>query len=527
MDDHDHHHHHREQQHPQPLAESASRVAPTVSGGNHSPLDFSDPRQAFASKTTGELLRQLLVLRMCQIRPLVTNADKLLALSNTVFGTTITSAIIRHTFFKHFVAGEDGNSIQPTLSSLRSAGIGSILDYAAEDDVASEKPTHSRSEPQDTVVSRTYTYEDEDKCNRHMKTFEHAITAAATQQGEGFAAIKLTALGKPALLERVSSSIVSIRGLFAEFDEDHDGTICKDEFIRVYDELFSRESDDQIEALFSALDYEAKGRVNYENWSRMVRVEDAPLMAARCKMPGPFSSSVLSAHELQLVENMMARLDRLAELACKDKVRLMIDAEHSYFQPAIDHAAIEMQRKYNRDVPVIFNTYQCYLKDSYERLMLDMERANHEGFRFGAKLVRGAYMHLERQRADDRGYPSPILDTIEETHENYNRCVDEVIKRVRTEGAEVMVATHNQASIEHAVATMARLGMDPHGSGVYFGQLLGMADHLSYTLGGHNYNAFIRAVRPYQARHALPYPPCAGECRRDGWHDARAGHGAG
>lgn len=490
-----------------PSAESAS--ATKLESATQVPLDFGDPRQAFAAKTTGELLRQLVVLRLCQLRPLVDNADTLLDLSNKVLGQRLTSAVIRHTFFKHFVAGEDGKRIQPTLAKLKAAGIGSILDYAAEDDVKAEKPTASRVEPQDTVVARTYEYEDEASCDRHMATFEYSITSAATQQGTGFAAVKMTALGKPQLLERVSGSLNAIKGLFAQFDRDGDSTISKEEFIRVYDELFRRESDDHVERLFKHLDYELRGRVNYENWSKQIHVEDAPLIAARCKEHGPFASTVLSAYELQLVENMMGRVDKLSALAAQEKVRLMIDAEHTYFQPAIDNAAIEMQRKYNREVPVVFNTYQCYLKDSAERLQLDMERAQHDGFRFGAKLVRGAYMHLERQRAGEMGYPSPIYDTIEDTHENYNRCVDMVLHGVKSEGAEVMIATHNQASIENAVATMASLGLDPQTSGVYFGQLLGMADHLSYTLGANKYKSMkyvpfgpVELVMPYLIRRA-------------------------
>lgn len=473
------------------------------------PLDFSNPEQAFTAKSTWELVRQLLVLRLCQVRPLVKNADRLLDVSNKILGQTVTMGVVKASFFKHFVAGEDSDSIQPVLGRLRQHGIGSILDYAAEDDVEAKRPTHSREEPQDTVVARTYGYEDEGGCDRHMAVFERAIYAAATQKGEGFAAIKMTALGKPPLLERVANSLNAIKGLFHHFDVDRSGDITIEEFRQVYEELFSDTGEGRIDELFEYLDYDHRGVVNYENWSKKLRVQDAPLVAARCSSPGSFASSVLSAHELQLVDNMMDRLDTLAAHAAKDQVRLMIDAEHSYFQPAIDNATLEMQRKYNVEVPVIFNTYQCYLKDSMERMMLDMERAQHEGFKFGAKLVRGAYMHLERARAKAKGYPSPIWDTIEETHDNYHRCVTEVLKRVGSDGAEVMIATHNQSSIEHAVATMRQLGLRPRESGVYFGQLLGMADHLSYTLGSNGYKAYkyvpfgpVQMVMPYLIRRA-------------------------
>lgn len=140
-------------------------------------------------------------------------------------------------FFAHSTlltqTGEDGDSIQPTVQRLHAHGIGSILDYAAEDDVASPKPTLSRTQPHDTVVARTYAYEDEAACDRHAEVFTAAIDAAARSPGVGFAAVKVTALGLPLLLERVSSQLVAVRDLFREFDLDKDGLISRGEFTYV------------------------------------------------------------------------------------------------------------------------------------------------------------------------------------------------------------------------------------------------------------------------------------------------------
>lgn len=102
-------------------------------------------------------------------------------------------------------------------------------------------------------------------------------------------------------------------------------------------------------------------------------------------------------------------------------MRLLIDAEHSYMQAAIDAVVIHLQQKFNRHTPVVFNTYQCYLKDSHQRIMADMHLAKERGFLLAAKVVRGAYIHLERERAAEMGYSSPVHDTLEDTHHNYNR----------------------------------------------------------------------------------------------------------
>ena len=94
--------------------------------------------------------------------------------------------------------------------------------------------------------------------------------------------------------------------------------------------------------------------------------------------------------------NMLERVRTLCRSAAESNLRIMIDAEHQYFQPAIDSIAKDMMREFNSEVPIVFNTYQCYLKDSRFRLNADVESARRQGYKFGAKLVRGAYMVLER-----------------------------------------------------------------------------------------------------------------------------------
>jgi hypothetical protein len=123
-----------------------------------------------------------------------------------------------------------------------------------------------------------------------------------------------------------------------------------------------------------------------------------------------------------------------------------------------------------------------------------MERARREGFFFGAKLVRGAYMYVERDHARDRGYASPIWDTIEQTHANYDRTVARGLEAVAAHDAEIMIASHNQASVEKAVAAMHGMELDQRQAGVYFGQLLGMADPLSFVLGANGYR--VRTAPP-------------------------------
>lgn len=202
----------------------------------------------------------------------------------------------------------------------------------------------------------------------------------------------------------------------------------------------------------------------------------------------------------------------LGEAAAKVGVRLLIDAEQVRYQPAIDNLVLELQRQFNvNDKPIIYNTYQCYLKDSPERLQTDVKRSERFSYHFGAKLVRGAYMESERKLAKDTGHPDPIHPTIEDTHRCYDNSVDFLLRH-STESdqkAEMMCATHNQASIEKAIDAMNKYGVDRKASTICFAQLYGMRDNLTYNLGKHGYHVFkyvpygeVHEVMPYLLRRA-------------------------
>jgi len=214
--------------------------------------------------------------------------------------------------------------------------------------------------------------------------------------------------------------------------------------------------------------------------------------------------SRLTEEEKNLMGSMFNRLNEIADYAAGLKVRLMIDAEQTYFQPAIDHLVVDLQRKYNTSYPCIFNTYQAYLKNCYPRVETDLMRAQREGYYFAAKIVRGAYLVLERKRAVDKKYDDPIWPTLEGTHENYHKVLDLVFKNIHT-GANLLVATHNQSSIEYTLNKMESLNLSK--DNIYFGQLLGMADNLTFNLGRNGYKAYkyvpygpINEVVPYLIR---------------------------
>uniref|UniRef100_A0A672PNZ2 Proline dehydrogenase n=1 Tax=Sinocyclocheilus grahami TaxID=75366 RepID=A0A672PNZ2_SINGR len=194
------------------------------------------------------------------------------------------------------------------------------------------------------------------------------------------------------------------------------------------------------------------------------------------------------------------------EHAVVNGVRLMVDAEQTYFQPAISRLTLEMQRIFNREKPNIFNTYQCYLREAYDNVSVDVELSRREGWYFGAKLVRGAYMCQERSRAAEIGYEDPINPDYETTNRMYHKCLEYILEEINhNRMANVMVASHNEDTVKFTLEK-DRLSL----TCVCFGQLLGMCDQISFPLAGqagfpvYKYVPYgpVNEVIPYLSRRA-------------------------
>lgn len=267
--------------------------------------------------------------------------------------------------------------------------------------------------------------------------------------------------------------------------------------------------------MYDEFDPEGTGKIDYITWSLKLKPFDLHKVAKSCKEVGPFGLAAPTEEEIELMEAMYQRGHALAETAAKAGTRLLIDAEQAKFQPAIDSLVLDLQQSFNSvessDKPVVYNTYQCYLRDAPERLKRDVNRAERLNYHFGAKLVRGAYMESERALAEALSLPSPIHDSIEETHACYNNSVDFLLKQslVSDNKVEVMCATHNQESMEKAIEAMREYQIDASSSTISFAQLYGMSDHLSLSLGKCGYRVFkyvpygeVEEVIPYLLRRA-------------------------
>mmetsp|Transcript_23872 Transcript_23872/g.70469 ORF Transcript_23872/g.70469 Transcript_23872/m.70469 type:complete len:332 (-) Transcript_23872:1074-2069(-) len=205
----------------------------------HAIPDFNDPESTHGSKSVIELARAILIYQLCRFHPIVDNAESLMNLSSTVFGSTLTDLVMKTTFFKHFCAGEDEKSIEPAIKKLRRHGIGGILDYAAENEgeISTDGIGYKEgviSQPPYNQPARVYDYKSEHQCDQHVETFLKCIHAVKNVSPEGFAAVKVTALGNPLLLERMSNAITEAKHLYAKFDLNKDGVVTRDEFAKCY-----------------------------------------------------------------------------------------------------------------------------------------------------------------------------------------------------------------------------------------------------------------------------------------------------
>jgi len=232
------------------------------------------------------------------------------------------------------------------------------------------------------------------------------------------------------------------------------------------------------------------------------------------------AQSKLTQSEQMEYSRLKERIQILCERANALQVRIFFDAEESWIQNAIDDLCYEMMAEFNRTEPLVFNTYQFYRKDMLFNFRQAFENALSKGFHLGAKLVRGAYLEKEISRAEKIGYPNPIHSSKEGTDQDYNEAI--LFSLHHLSNLAICVATHNEMSCQLAMREMTRLDIDKNDKRVYFAQLLGMRDNISFNMALAGYNVAkyvpfgpIKAVMPYLLRRAEENSAIAGQSNHE------------
>lgn len=224
--------------------------------------------------------------------------------------------------------------------------------------------------------------------------------------------------------------------------------------------------------------------------------------------------------ELEEYKHVVARVERICKAAYDNKIPVFIDAEETWIQTTIDRITLDMMRQFNQETAIVYNTIQMYRHDRLAFLKEEITLAKNEGFHYGVKLVRGAYMEKERERAAKKGYPSPIQPDKIACDKDYNLALEYIVNEI--DHVALCAGSHNEESAQFLAELMDKKGIQHNDSRIYFAQLLGMSDHISYNLSKLEYNVAkyvpygpIKEVMPYLLRRADENTSVAGQTGRE------------
>lgn len=341
----------------------------------------------------------------------------------------------------------------------------------------------------------------------------------------------LVTLGKAALNLALALRL-PVRGIIRSTVFNH---FCGGEYITDCETTIERL---HASGIYTLLDYSAEGKETTADFEYAATETIATIRMAHRDERVPFSvfkptgiipywllakknaKAVFSQEEELEWKLAMERVRLICEAGKENKVPIFIDAEETWFQDAIDEMAEELMGTYNRERAMIFNTIQLYRKDRLQFLRRAFEKAQKNGYRLGVKLVRGAYMEKERDRAKEQGYPSPIHDSKADTDRDYDEALRYCIEN--HPNIEVLCGTHNESSSLLLTQLMAEKGIEVDDAHVFFSQLYGMSDNISFNLAAKRYNVVkyvpygpVLEVMPYLIRRAEENTSIAGQTGRE------------
>ncbi len=219
-------------------------------------------------------------------------------------------------------------------------------------------------------------------------------------------------------------------------------------------------------------------------------------------------------------QKLRKRFDNICSYAANKNVRIMIDAEESWFQNTVDALAHDMMIKYNKNRAIVFNTIQLYRHDRLAFLKESLAAAERGSYFLGVKLVRGAYLEKENRVAAEKGTRSPINASKELTDKAYDEALRFCLGQIGR--ISICAGTHNEQSAKLITMLMEKHGIAHDDNRIHFAQLLGMSDHLSFNLASRSYNVAkyvpygtVQELLPYLTRRAQENSSVLGQTSRE------------
>lgn len=323
-----------------------------------------------------------------------------------------------------------------------------------------------------------------------------------------------------------------VEGLIRATVFDHFcGGVNEMDCLSVVDKMFTK-------GVSSVLDYSVEGKEEEEQFDAALKMTLKTIEFAKERRAIPFAvfkptgfgrldlyekvgnKSELTSDETAEWNRVEARFDKVCSEAHTKNVPLLIDAEESWMQDAADALVTRMMQKFNKDKAIVFNTLQMYRWDRLDYLKNLHQQAISEGFYIGMKIVRGAYMEKENLRAEEKGYRTPICESKDATDENYDAAIHYMIENI--DKMSIFAGTHNELSSYKLMEFMQERNIDKNDQSIWFGQLYGMSDNISYNLAANGYNNAkylpfgpVRDVMPYLIRRAEENTSVAGQTSRE------------
>ncbi len=323
-----------------------------------------------------------------------------------------------------------------------------------------------------------------------------------------------------------------IEGLIRSTVFDHFcGGVNEEDCLPVIDKMYKK-------GVSSVLDYSVEGKENEQEFDsardKVLKIIDfakeidaIPIAVFKPTGFGRFYLYEKISKGGELDENEQAewrrvvnRFDAVCKKAKQNDVAVLIDGEESWIQDAADGLVTKMMQKYNNEKPIVYNTLQMYRHDRLEFLKREHVKAKAGKYFLGYKLVRGAYMEKENERAEDKGYTSPICVSKALTDENFNQALKYMIDNL--DCMSLFAGTHNEDSSYLLISLMNKKGLLNNDPRVWFGQLYGMSDHISFNLANKGYNVAkyipfgpVKDVMPYLIRRAEENTSVAGQTGRE------------
>ncbi len=323
-----------------------------------------------------------------------------------------------------------------------------------------------------------------------------------------------------------------VEGLIRATVFDHFcGGISEDDCIPVVDKMFTK-------GVSSVLDYSVEGKEDEAHFDDAMNMTLKIIDFAKEKKAIPFAvfkptgfgrfelyeklgeGQTLTEAEQAEWNRVEERFEKVCKKAFENDISLLTDGEESWMQDAADELVSRMMQKYNKQKPIVYNTLQMYRWDRLDYLKKLHEQAKTEGFYIGMKLVRGAYMEKENKRAEEKGYKSPICESKQATDDNFDAAVSYMINNI--DKMAIFAGTHNELSSYTLMEKMQEKSISKNDSRLWYGQLYGMSDNISYNLANEGYNVAkylpfgpVKDVMPYLIRRAEENTSVAGQTSRE------------